>query len=92
MNDFFYKIVGNGRFGLSKAMTIGLIIMVPILIVALIPFIVWFSIPADTRYSEKYYVLQDLMWIWPVCLVGLGFLGAIGWMIYNYLKDSGKIK
>lgn len=84
IGDYF----GTGNFTLGKAVTLGLGIITPIFLFVLTPFIVWIAIPAEHRYDEKYYWLQDMSWIWPVCWVGIGFLSAIGWMIYNYVKDT----
>jgi len=92
MINIFDRIIGEGKFTLAKAALVGLSIIIPIFLIAAAPSIAWFSIAADKRYDEKYYWLQDFMWIWPVCLVGLGFLGALGYMIYNNLRDTGKIK
>ena len=89
-NSIGYWITDGNLKGTStgKLILLGLGIMVPIFLVAIAPFLAWISIAPEHRYDEKYYWLQDLSWIWPVCIVVLGVLSAIGYMLYNYIRDT----
>jgi len=85
--DYFSKgtLVSN--------MVLGLCLITPIFLVAAFPAIVLYGfIPSGIRYEERFYWLQDMSWIWPCVIVGIGFLSALGYMIYNNLRDTGKIK
>jgi len=85
----YWAIGGNSRgISIGKAVLLGLSIMTPIFLVALAPFLAWISIAPEHRYDEKYYWLQDMSWIWPVCIVALGFISTLAYIIYNNIKDT----
>ena len=89
MKDLFNKLglwITNGTnpgFTTGEAVILGLSIMTPIFLIMLAPFLIWLALPSALQNSDKYYWLQNMGWIWPLCIFGLGFIGVIGIMIYS---------
>lgn len=74
----YWFFAGDSKgISLGKAVILGLSIVTPLFLIMAAPFLAWISIPADKRYDEKYYWLQDMSWIWPVVLFGIGFIISI---------------
>lgn len=51
-------------------------------LIAAVPFIVWAAIAP----GQRPYLLETLAWVWPVVLVGAGFIAVVGYMIYETVK------
>ena len=92
--DFFNKLGywftsgGSKGAGLGKIILMGLSIITPLFLIMSAPWLAWVSIAPEHRYDVQYDWLQDFMIIWPICLFAIGFFSAIGYMIYNYVKDT----
>ena len=94
--DFFNKLgywVTDGTSkgtGIGKAILMGLTIITPLFLLMSAPWLAWTSISPEYRFDEKYNWLQDFMIAWPIVIFALGFFSAVGYMIYNYVKDTKK--
>ena len=61
----------------------------PLLFILLItPSITWLFLP--DKYNSKHDWLQDFAWIFPLTIVGAGFITTVVWMIFNYIRDTKK--
>jgi hypothetical protein len=75
--SYWFTSGDSKGISIAKATLLGLLIITPIALIMLAPFIAWIAIPAENRYDIKYYWLQDMSWIWPIVLFGIGFIISI---------------
>lgn len=88
-NKFGFWITnGTSKTSSGKLILLGLMIMVPILLAMITPWLVWVGIAPEHRYDIQYNWLQDFMIIWPLALFGIMFLSVVGWLIYSGVKQS----
>lgn len=87
-DKIMFFLNGDKKTSLGKTILMGLMVMVPVLLILIAPWLGWISIPADQRYDVKYNWLQDLMVIWPLVLFGVSFLSLIGWFIYDGITQG----
>jgi len=71
----------------SNVTFIGLSIMIPIFLLMMTPWLIFISIPIEKRNSGDFQWLENMSWIWPICIFAICFIGLIVRTLYNeYLK------
>lgn len=71
--------------------TVRKLIKIPYAILFLVlitPSIIWLSIP--NNYESKNDWLQDFAWIFPLTIIGAGFITTVVWIVFNYIRDTKK--
>lgn len=85
----FWLTDGNSKgTSTGKTILLGLLIITPIFLIMIAPFLAWIAIAPEHRYDVKYEWLQNMSWIWPICIFALGFIGVIASMIYNSITGK----
>jgi len=85
--EYWFSDGDNKGVSLWKTALLGLTIITPLFFIMAAPWLSWIAISPEHRYDEKYNWLQDMSWIWPVCIFALGFIGVLVSIIYNSIND-----